>query len=119
MADQCIDKRIICQAVISSTESRTLHPGIDECLFIRLQLSRPITPADNNITRHRCGIRRELCVQRSAVVAGAIESVNQSTCFLELNRQKIGCRNIDSPTLDAVGVVTTLEDLITPEVESA
>src|SRR6266498_3053302 len=99
-------------------ERRAIHEGSHERFLVRLQFRLPAILAHYHTQSHGTSVRHELGELRTHPVACPIESINQSTCFLELYRKEVSCRNILSAAPEAVCVPATLEYLIAPEVEA-
>ena len=100
-------------------ESWPIDEGFDERFLVRCQLRLPTFLADQDTQPHGARVRHELGAKSGTnPVARAVESINQSTGLLELDREEVSRRDVLASALDAVSVVATLEYLIAPEVEA-
>src|SRR6266478_3469935 len=99
-------------------ESRTIGESIDERFLVCCQFRFPAILTDYHAQPNCACIRHELGEIRSNPVTGPIESINQTACLLELDREEVSCRDILTAALDAVLVRATLDYLIAPEVEA-
>src|SRR4030095_3295085 len=116
--DQSIDVICIRQIVIRRVELRSVDEAVNKRFRVRGQHSLPTVDAHSNPVTNRPCIRHKVCKVWSSPVTGAIKSINQNACLLELNRQEIRSRNVFFAPSDAVLVSTTFDYLIAPEVEA-
>src|SRR6266511_5868220 len=98
-------------------ERRPICEGRDERFLVRLQFRLPAILAHHDTLRNGASVRHELGEVRTNPVACPVESINQSSCLLELNGEEVSCRDILPAAFDALIVRATLEYLIAPEVE--
>src|SRR6266446_132391 len=99
-------------------EGRTIGESIDKRFLVCRQLRFPAILADYHAQPNCACIRHELGEVGTSPVTGPIESINQSSGLLELDREEVSSRDIFTAPLDAVLVRATLDYLIAPEVEA-
>src|SRR5882724_1740369 len=99
-------------------ERCSIHEGCDKRLLVRFQLRLPAISADDETQPYRARVRHERGELRTNPVARPVESINQSACLLELDRQEVSSRNILSVAAAALEKRATLDYLIAPEVEA-
>src|SRR6266566_7683688 len=99
-------------------ESRTIGESVDKRFLVCCQFRFPAILTDYHSQPNCACVRHELGEIRSNPVGRPIESINQTTCLLELDREEVSCRDVFSTPLDTVLVRTTLDYLIAPEVEA-
>ena len=118
MADQGVDEQTVVHVSIDSYECWPVHESRDKRLLVRFEFPLPPILADYDSQSHRARVRHELSELRTSAVARAIESINQSSGLLELDREEVSSRDVLSSALNAALVSAALEYLIAPEVKA-
>jgi len=78
----------------------------------------PVGLADSHISRHFRPCQHKLIEEWSSSEAGAIETVDQPTSLLKLNREEVGGTDADCPSLACRRCRCRMTDLVAPEVET-